>query len=81
MKLLKLAMILATITTLDAATYVGSQKCQTCHPETYSRWAKTRMANVVRDPKVHPEAVAGDFSKPNPLVTFKLSDVAFMYGD
>ena len=52
MKLLKLAMILATITTLDAATYVGSQKCQTCHPETYSRWAKTRMANVVRDPKV-----------------------------
>lgn len=38
------------------------------------------MANIVRDPKVHPEAVLGDFSKPNPLVTFKLSDVAFIYG-
>jgi predicted CXXCH cytochrome family protein len=39
------------------------------------------MANVVRDPKQHPEAVEGDFSKPNPLVTFKISDVAFIYGD
>ena len=39
------------------------------------------MANVVRDPQKHPEAVEGDFSKPNPLVTFKLSDVAFTYGD
>ena len=29
------------------------------------------MANVVVDPKVHPEAIVGDFSKPNPLVTFK----------
>jgi predicted CXXCH cytochrome family protein len=39
------------------------------------------MANVVRDPKVQPAAVLGDFSKPNPLVTFQISDVAFVYGD
>jgi len=39
------------------------------------------MANVVRDPKAHPEIVKGDFSKPNPLVTFKITDVAFVYGD
>ncbi len=38
------------------------------------------MANIVRDPKLHPEAVKGDFSKPNPLVTFKIEDVAFTYG-
>jgi hypothetical protein len=38
------------------------------------------MANVVRDPKEHPEAVLPDFSKPDPLVSFKLEDVAFTYG-
>ena len=44
------------------------------------RWAKTRMANVVRDPREHPDAVIPDFSKPDPLVTFTLADVAFVYG-
>jgi predicted CXXCH cytochrome family protein len=38
------------------------------------------MANVVRDPKQHPEAVLPDFSEADPLLTFKLSDVAFVYG-
>ena len=60
--------------------YVGSQSCRRCHAPTYERWSKTRMANVVRDPKQHPEAVLPDFSKPDPLLTFKLSDVAFVYG-
>ena len=60
--------------------YVGSQACQRCHAPTYERWSKTRMANVVRDPKAHPDAVLPDFSKSDPLLTFKLSDVAFVYG-
>ncbi len=64
----------------STAHHVGSAACATCHKDIYSRWQKTAMANVVRDPKVHPEAVIGDFSKPDPLVTFKLSDVAFVYG-
>ena len=38
------------------------------------------MANVIRDPKVHPEAVLGDFTSPSPLRTFTLGDVAFVYG-
>jgi hypothetical protein len=38
------------------------------------------MANVVRDPSVHPEAALGDFSKPDPVRTFDLSQVAFVYG-
>jgi predicted CXXCH cytochrome family protein len=63
-----------------AATYVGSRACQRCHAPTYERWSKTRMANVVRDPKTHPDAVLPDFSKTDPLLTFKLSDVAFVYG-
>jgi len=60
--------------------YVGSQACQRCHAPTYERWSKTRMANVVRDPKAHPDAVLPDFSKSDPLLTFTLSDVAFVYG-
>src|SRR4029434_1948523 len=66
--------------TTTTAEYVGSQSCRRCHASTYERWSKTRMANVVRDPKAHPEAVLPDFSKPDPLLTFKLSDVAFVYG-
>src|SRR6267154_3294370 len=62
------------------AAYVGSEACRRCHAPTYERWAKTRMANVVVDPKQHPEAVLPDFTKPDPLLTFKLDDVAFVYG-
>jgi predicted CXXCH cytochrome family protein len=38
------------------------------------------MANVVRDPKVHPDAIIPDFSKADPLLTFTKDDVAFVYG-
>jgi hypothetical protein len=38
---------------------------------------KTLMANVVRNPREHPEAYIPDFSKPDPLVTFSTNDIAF----
>ena len=38
------------------------------------------MANVVLDPKVHPEAIIPDLSKPDPLLTFNKDDIAFTYG-
>jgi len=63
-----------------SADYVGSAACAACHARIYARWKNTRMANVVQDPKVHPEAIVGDFLKPNPLVTFKKEDIAFTYG-
>ena len=63
-----------------ARTFVGSARCATCHPDVYATWKKTRMANVVRDPKEFPDAVLGDFSHPNPVRTFDLSQVAFAYG-
>jgi predicted CXXCH cytochrome family protein len=62
------------------AHYVGSAACQKCHAALYSGWKQTRMANVVLDPKLHPEAVLGDFSKPDPARTFELGEVAFTYG-
>jgi len=62
------------------ASYAGSVRCKVCHAEIYSRWTKTRMANVVRDPKEHPEAITPDLNSVNPLITFKKEDIAFVYG-
>jgi hypothetical protein len=60
--------------------YVGSTACRSCHQSIYELWQKTPMANVVRDPREHPEAIAPDLSKPDPLVTFGRNDIAFVYG-
>jgi hypothetical protein len=67
-------------TASGSARYVGSQACAACHQDEYSRWSKTKMANVVTDPKLHPEVVIGDFKTPNPLVTFTIAQVDFVYG-
>jgi len=42
------------------AHFVGSESCKGCHAKEYNGWKQTRMANVVRDPREHPEAVIGD---------------------
>ena len=62
------------------ATYAGSEQCKPCHEAVYNRWKTTRMANVVRDPRLHPEAVLGDFAHPSPIRDFDLGQVAFVYG-
>jgi predicted CXXCH cytochrome family protein len=63
-----------------SAHYVGSAACQECHKDVYARWSKSKMANVVRDPKEHPDAIIPDFSKSDTLLTFSKDDVAFVYG-
>jgi predicted CXXCH cytochrome family protein len=60
--------------------FVGSDKCASCHQDVYTRWKDTLMANVIRDPAKHPDAIVADFSTPNPLVTFRKEDIAFTYG-
>ena len=62
------------------AKYVGSGSCERCHSEIYRRWKNTPMANVVRDPRDHPEAIIPDLMKPDPLVKFTKDDVALVYG-
>ena len=62
------------------AHYVGSAACKTCHQDIYGRWSKSRMANVVRDPRQHSDAIIPDFSKFDPLLTFSKDDIAFVYG-
>jgi len=65
---------------LPSPSYVGSQACARCHAPIYDRWQRTRMANVVRDPREHPDAIVSDFTQPNPLVTFTKDQIAFVYG-
>jgi len=63
-----------------ASEYVGSAACRSCHAAIYERWTHTRMANVVRDPAAHPDAILPDLTKRDPLVTFTARDIAFVYG-
>jgi predicted CXXCH cytochrome family protein len=63
----------------ESAHYVGSQACEKCHAEIYTRWKKTPMANVVRDPKEHPETIIPDLSK-DPIAKFTKEQVALVYG-
>ena len=62
-----------------SAHYVGSLACQKCHAELYARWKNTPMANVVRDPREHPDAIIPDLSR-NTVAKFSKDQVAFVYG-
>ena len=59
--LIVLAAVRSTPAQAPTPRYVGSAACQTCHAAIYERWSKTRMANVVRDPREHPDAIIPDF--------------------
>ncbi len=63
-----------------AKRFIGSRECAKCHAGVYERWKKTRMANILQDAKAHPEVILGDFSKPDPAVTFRKEDILFTYG-
>jgi predicted CXXCH cytochrome family protein len=63
-----------------APHYVGSKACEMCHPAIYARWEKTPMANVVRDPRTHPDAIVADFSHPPSFVKFTTQEIALVYG-
>jgi predicted CXXCH cytochrome family protein len=65
--------------TITSAHYVGSQACEQCHEQIYQRWKKTPMANVVRDPRTHPNAIIPDLST-NTVSKFTVDQVAFVYG-
>jgi predicted CXXCH cytochrome family protein len=63
-----------------AASYVGSAACSRCHAPIFNRWKQTRMANVLRDPREHPDAIVSDFSRPDPVLAFTKDQIAFVYG-
>jgi predicted CXXCH cytochrome family protein len=65
--------------TASSAHYTGSQACAKCHAQIYEHWQKTPMANVVRDPKQHPDAIIPDLATNN-VAKFSKDQVAFVYG-
>ena len=62
-----------------SAHYAGSQSCQKCHAQIYEHWRKTPMANVVRDPRDHPDAIIPDLAT-NSIAKFTKDQVALVYG-
>ncbi len=69
------------IAAVASAHYVGSAACQKCHAQIYNRWKKTPMANVVRDPSEHPDAIIPNLATNNVSPKFSKDQVAFVYGN
>jgi predicted CXXCH cytochrome family protein len=67
-------------TAAESARYVGSVACEKCHGEIYDRWNKTPMANVVRDPREHPDAILPNLATNNVSPKFTKDQIAFVYG-
>ena len=67
------------MTNLSSAHYAGSHSCAKCHQEIYDRWKKTPMANVVREPREHPEAIIPNLAT-NAVAKFTKDQIAFVYG-
>ncbi|HEV7220398.1 MAG TPA: multiheme c-type cytochrome [Terriglobales bacterium] len=63
----------------NSAHYAGSQACEKCHAEIYEHWKKTPMANIVRDPREHPDAIIPNLAT-NSVAKFTKDQIAFVYG-
>ena len=62
-----------------SAHYAGSQACEKCHAEIYEHWKKTPMANIVRDPREHPDAIIPNLATDS-VAKFTKDQIAFVYG-
>lgn len=64
---------------MSGARYTGSEACEKCHQAIYRRWKRTPMANVVLDPRQHPDAIIPDL-KTNKVAKITLDKIALVYG-
>jgi predicted CXXCH cytochrome family protein len=64
---------------ITTAHYIGSQACEKCHTQIYDHWKKTPMANVVRDPREHPDAIIPDLAT-DTVAKFTKDQVSLVYG-
>ncbi len=63
------------------ATFVGSETCKTCHERTYLEWRTSLHSRMMRDAKLEPMAIIGDFREPPIDVRpFSKNDVAYTLG-
>ena len=60
-----------------AKGYSGSETCRECHEEVYAQWKRTPHANMLRDAKKNPDAIAAkEFSG----VPFQAEDIYWTIG-
>lgn len=60
--------------------YVTSGKCASCHTLQHAAWQQTLHPKMFH-PVQQDSDILGDFSKPDPSVTFKKSDIQFVVGN
>ncbi len=60
-----------------AKGYAGSDKCKECHEEIYTQWKLTPHANMLRDAKTDPDAIA---AKAFSAVSFKKEEIYWTIG-
>jgi hypothetical protein len=60
-----------------AKGYSGSGKCRECHEEIYAQWKRTPHANMLRDAKTDPDAIA---AKAFSAVSFKKEEIFWTIG-
>lgn len=61
------------------AHYVTSENCSDCHVVQHAAWQRTLHPKMFH-PVTKPSDILGDFSKPDPAVTFKKEDIQFVVG-
>ena len=61
--------------------YVGSDTCQGCHADYYQAWKHQTLHPRIFRPVETDEDIQGDFSQPNPVVTFKKDEIEFVIGN
>ncbi|MBI5892898.1 MAG: cytochrome C [Deltaproteobacteria bacterium] len=60
--------------------YITSAKCAGCHELQHASWQQTLHPKMFR-PVKRDSDILGDFSKPDPNVTFKKEDIQFVVGN
>ena len=61
--------------------YVGSEACASCHADYYQAWKQQTLHSRMFRPVETEDDIQGDFSKSNPVVTFKKEDIEFVLGN
>ena len=62
------------------ATFVGSETCKRCHERTFLEWKTSLHSRMMRDARIDPLAIIGDFESPNDIRNFTKDDIEFTLG-
>jgi hypothetical protein len=64
---------------MSSAHYVDSASCQKYHAAIDERWRKTPMANVMRDPREHADAIIPDLKTDSVLSPVMRSGALYVH--